>query len=103
MKNNDPDKIIERTSFGEIVVNGEKYEKDIYINISGKIRKRKKKLSKKRCGTSHIISLEEAEYVYEKGLEELIIGTGQEGLVTLSPEARSFFSDMGCNVMMSPT
>ncbi len=103
MKNSAPDKVIERTSFGEIVVNGEKYEKDIYISISGKIRKRKKKLSKKKYGTSHIISLEEAEYVHEKGLEELIIGTGQEGLVTLSPEARSFFIDMGCNVIMSPT
>ena len=38
--------------------------------------KRKKKLSKKYYGTSHVISKDEAEFVFEKGCEQLIIGSG---------------------------
>ena len=47
--------------------------------------KRKKKLSKKYYGTSHMLSKDEAKFVFESGCE-LILGSGQMGNVHLSPE-----------------
>jgi hypothetical protein len=94
---------IDRTAFGSITIDGETYEHDVLIRLSGNVRKRKKKLSKKRYGTSHVISREEAKFVYEKGCRELVVGTGQEGNVTLSPEAAGFFAKKRCRVLAEPT
>lgn len=82
---------INSTSFGSITVNEKTFENDILIRMNGKIKKRRKKLSKKVYGTSHKISLAEAKYIYEKGAEKIIIGTGQTGYVELSKKAGKFF------------
>ncbi|MBI2431867.1 MAG: hypothetical protein HYV26_03240 [Candidatus Hydrogenedentes bacterium] len=94
---------IDSTEFGSITIEGQRFEHDVLIRPSGKIKKRKKKLSKKFYGTSHTISQEEAEYIYGKGARELIIGTGQEGNVHLSAEAEDFFREHECRVTLSPT
>ncbi len=94
---------IDRTEFGSITIDGEGFEHDVIIGLDGKVKKRKKKLSKALYGTSHIVSLAEAEHVYEAGAERLIIGTGQSGNVTLSPEAASYFKQMHCDVELMPT
>lgn len=82
---------IEETTFGMIRVSGKIYEHDIVIRLNGMVEKRRKKLSKALYGTSHIISLEEAQQVYEEGARELILGGGQFCKVTLSEEAADFF------------
>lgn len=94
---------IESTTFGSITINGETFDHDVLIRLSGKIKKRKKKLSKQVYGTSHTLSLAEAEHVYEKGCKKLIIGTGQYGALTLSDEAAAFFEKQGCEVILKPT
>lgn len=94
---------IEKTKFGSITVNGEKYDNDIIIRLDKKVEKRKKKLSKEVFGTSHTISLVEAEYVYEDGAETIIIGSGQSGMVKLSDEATDFFIQKHCQVELFPT
>jgi hypothetical protein len=94
---------IDKTKFGTVTVAGEKYEHDILIRLNGKVEKRKKKLSKEVYGTSHVISLAEAEYVYEVGAERIIIGSGQEGMVQLSPEADAFFKKKKCASELLPT
>ncbi len=94
---------ISHTSFGSITISGERYEHDVLIRLSGKIEKRKKKLSKQVYGTSHVIALAEAEQVYEQGADVLLVGTGQSGLVSLSPEAEAFFREKGCAVELLPT
>ncbi len=94
---------IHHTEFGSITVNGEVFEHDIWINLSGVVKKRKKKLSKKMYGTSHILSREEAKCIYEKGAEGVIIGSGQSGLLTLSDEAVAYFEKKGCPVEVLPT
>lgn len=95
--------IIDGTEFGSITIDGRVYSHDVLIRLSGKIEKRKKKLSKKQYGTSHVMSREEAEFVYEKGCRLLVVGTGQDGNLRLSPEASEFFAAMGCNVVAAPT
>jgi hypothetical protein len=93
---------IEATNFGSITIAGEKYDHDVVIRLRGHVEKRKK-LSKELFGTSHIISLPEAEDVYEDGAKSIIIGTGQSGMAKLSPEAAAFFQDKRCAVKLLPT
>lgn len=94
---------IDTTEFGSITIDGQTYAHDVLIDLSGEVSKRKKKLSKKIYGTSHTISRDEAEYVYQKGCEELIVGTGQYDNVRLSPEAADYFDKKRCRVIARPT
>lgn len=78
--------MIERTAFGAITVDGKTYEHDVIIRLSGEVVKRKKKLSKKYYGTSHVLSR-----------------VGQMGNLHLSPEAEAYFAKKGCKVLLRPT
>ena len=94
---------VDSSEFGSITIDGETYHHDVLIRLSGKVKKRKKELSKKIFGTSHIMSLDEAEFVYEKGSEVLVLGTGQNDNVRLSPEAAELFTRKGCEVLAEAT
>jgi len=94
---------IDKTKFGSITIGKKKYEHDVIIRLDGGIEKRKKKLSKAIYGTSHRISLAEAQYVYEEGAEQIIIGAGQDGMVKLSDEAEDYFQQQHCAVKILPT
>ena len=84
-------------------LNGKTYEHDVIIRLSGEVARRKKKLSKKYYGTSHVLSKDEAKFVFENGCEQLILGSGQMGNVHLSPEAEAYFAKKGCTVLLQPT
>jgi hypothetical protein len=94
---------IDDTTFGTITIDGKTYDHDVIIRLSGEIVKRKKKLSKKHYGTSHVLSKDEAKFVFETGCEQLILGSGQLGNVRLSPEAATYFAKKGCKVLLQPT
>ena len=95
--------IIDQTDFGSITIEGAAFDHDVLILPNGEVKKRKKKLSKAVYGTSHILSLDEAKYVYEQGMERLIIGTGQYDNVRLSDEAADYFNRKHCRVDLEPT
>ncbi len=94
---------IESTTFGAITIDGKTYEHDVVIRLSGEVVKRKKKLSKKLYGTSHVLSKVEAEFLFEKGCDQVVIGSGQMGNVHLSPEAEAYFERKGCEILLKPT
>lgn len=94
---------IDGTDFGSITIAGERLDHDVVLRLDDSVKKRKKKLSKEVYGTSHIVSLAEAKHIYDEGAERLIIGTGQEGNVELSPEAAAYFKKKGCQVKGYPT
>lgn len=94
---------INHTKFGSITIEGHSYAHDVLIRLDGSIEKRKKKLSKEVYGTSHTISLAEAEHFFERGTEKLIIGTGKFGRVNLSEDAAEFFESHQCVVILLPT
>lgn len=94
---------IDDTWFGSITVEGTRYEHDIIIRLSGKVRKRKKALSKAVYGTSHTLSLAEVQELYRPQAQRLIIGTGQTDQVRLAEEATSFLAEQGCAVDLWPT
>lgn len=89
--------------FGWIEIEGERVSHDILIRPDGEVSKRKKKLSKELYGTSHTISLAEAEYVFQEGAEGLLIGGGHFSRVELSPQAEDFFRGKGCRVTIQAT
>lgn len=94
---------IDRSEFGNITDSRRKpYDHDVMIGLSGRVRKRKK-LSKQQYGTSHVVSRAEAKAVFEKGCDVIIIGSGQEGNVRLSPGAEDYFAKKGCEVPLQPT
>ncbi|MFZ1936356.1 MAG: MTH938/NDUFAF3 family protein [Thermoguttaceae bacterium] len=93
---------IQNTGFGFITVDDEEIDHDILIRLSGKVKKRKKKLSKEK-GDSHTISLAEAKHILDDGAERLIIGSGQYGKVKLSEEADHYFKENDCSVELHPT
>ena len=82
---------IDSTKFGSITIEGEKIKHDVIIRLDGKVKKRKKKLSKAIYGTSHTIS------------QKLIIGTGQYDTVKLSDEAEKYFKQKHCRVKLLST
>lgn len=94
---------IDGTDFGSITIDGQRVEHDVLIRLSGAVAKRKKKLSKAVYGSSHTVSLAEAEYIREKGAERLIVGSGQDGRVELSREAADYFAKKGLAVVLAPT
>jgi hypothetical protein len=94
---------IDQTAFGSITIEGTNFEHDVIIRLDGQVEKRKKKLSKEIYGTSHILSLDEAKFVYEKGTKRLIVGSGQYGNVELSDEAADYFKRKECQVDLLPT
>jgi hypothetical protein len=94
---------IESTTFGAITIDGTTYQHDVVVRLSGEVVKRKKKLSKKLYGTSHVLSKDEAKFLFEKGCDQVVIGSGQMGNVHLSPEAEAYFERKGCVVLLKPT
>jgi hypothetical protein len=94
---------INATDFGSITIENLKYNHDVYIQLDGSVRKRKKKLSKAVYGTSHIISVEEARHIFDKDAELLIVGSGQYAQVTISEEAAEFFKRKKCHVKCAAT
>ena len=94
---------IDQTTFGSITIEGTVFEHDVLIRLNGQVKKRKKKLSKAIYGTSHMLSLPEAEHVYEDGAKRLLIGTGQYDNVRLSDEAADYFKRQQCQVELLPT
>ena len=94
---------IKETHFGSINIAGHQYDHDVLIRLDGQVKKRKKKLSREIYGTSHKVSLDEAQYLFDEGSKELIIGNGQQGCLFLSDEAQSFLKDKGCAVKLLAT
>jgi len=94
---------IDATQFGSITVDGKTYEHDVIIRLSGKVERRRKRLSKEKYGTSHTISKAETKFVFEDGCDLLIVGVGQEGNVRLSPEASEYFDKKHCRVLTQAT
>ena len=94
---------INKTSFGEITVDKNTYEKDIYILADGEIKRRKKSLAKKVYGTSHKIGPSELKKICKGNPKAVFIGTGQSGLVELTKEGQQYLAEHGIEAQAVPT
>jgi len=50
-----------------------------------------------------MLSEDEGKFLFEKGCDQVVIGSGQMGNVHLSPEAEAYFERKGCEVLLKPT
>ena len=90
---------IEGSEFGNITIDGKTYEHDVIIRLSGKVKKRQKKLSKRQYGTSHIISRAEAKFVFEKGCGVIIVRGSRRERAIVSGSQRLFREEeMRCDI-----
>lgn len=94
---------VKRWKFGSIQVAGHTYTDDVLIRLSGSVEVRPKHLSKQHYGTSHRISLAEAQEIFEEGAEILVVGTGLFDRVRLSDEARAYLEARSVQVVLVST
>ena len=96
---------LDKTRFGSITIAGTVFSYDVIVRPDGRIKRRKKQLSKAVYGTSHIISVREARFVRKQaeGARRLIIGSGQYGNVELSPKAAAYLKRKHCRVVLART
>ena len=88
--------------FGAITIDGKTYKHDVVVRLSGEVVKRKKKLSKRLFGSSHMLSEDEGKFLFEKGCDQVVIGSGQMCNVHLSPEAEACFDPIEAHTRGHP-
>jgi hypothetical protein len=93
---------IDSVRFGAITVAGQTVKHDIVIALDGRVKIRKKDLSKRQYGTSHVISLAEMTATWEDGADTLIVGAGLFGRVRLATETQAYLEQQGCTVELHP-
>lgn len=91
----------ELVAFGELQIDGERYERDVLID-AGRIRKRKKGPSKGRrdeFGHTPLTSAEDIPW----GGRRLIVGTGADGALPISPDVYAEAERRGILIEALPT
>lgn len=78
--------IFEKTSFGNITIDGRNYNHDVYLFTDGTLQERDKYHSP-RIGGHRSLSEWEIEQILKNGPEILIIGMGQSGVLPMTDGA----------------
>ncbi|KXB06957.1 hypothetical protein AKJ52_01270 [candidate division MSBL1 archaeon SCGC-AAA382C18] len=87
---------IDASSFGNISIDGKRYDYDVVVYPST-IERRKKQITKRQHGTSHKFSKKELEEYLRKieadEIEILYVGQGHNGRLGLLEEARNLLRE----------
>lgn len=78
--------IFEKTSFGNIIIDGKKYNHDVYLFVDGTLQERDKSHSQRIEG-HRSLSEWEIEQILKNDPEILIIGMGQSGVLPMTDRA----------------
>jgi len=78
--------IFEKTSFGNITIDGRNYNHDVYLFTDGTLQERDKSHSP-RIGGHRSLSEWEIEQILKNDPEILIIGMGQSGVLPMTDRA----------------
>ena len=85
---------IDGTKFGEITINGKPYDSDVTVYWNGKVDYRKKE---------HTIEASEFVSVLMSSPEIVVIGTGDEGIIRVTPEVNQIAEDKKVNIYAEKT
>jgi len=88
--------MIEDYHFGSIKINGEKFDKDIFIDGDEKI-------SLWWREESHVFQKKDLESFLKKIPEIVILGTGEQGLAKVSEDAKDFLKSLKIEMISKPT
>jgi len=94
--------VVESGNFGGVKVGGEIYNYDVVIRADGRVKKRRKKLSRREHGTAHKLSAAELEYVCKGDPKFIVIGAGYQGNLSLSEDAQAFLNERGVSYELHP-
>lgn len=87
---------IESCSFGEIVIDGKSYDRDL-IFYQETIYPNWRRMS------GHILHIDDIKNYLEMGPEKLIIGTGHNQMMKVDPETKIYFEEKNIHVVIEPT
>ncbi len=90
------EKMIEAYSFGQMVVNGERFTSDLIITPTGIKRSWWRK-------SGHNLCLEDLKEALAEEAEALVIGTGFTGLMKVEEEVRLFAQSKGMSFVTKKT
>ena len=88
--------MIDSYSFGNIVINGEKYTSDVII-YPHQVDSHWWRLQ------GHLLQLEDLREVIDFSPELLIVGTGNSGLMKIAPETAKFFQESPIELVVQLT
>jgi glucokinase len=94
---------ITRIGFGEITVGKKTYSRDVYISVSGKVKKRQESLAKGLYGSAHTVGPKELRKICRGGPEVLFVGAGKSNKVELTEDARRFLAQRSIQCEILPT
>ncbi|MDD5145623.1 MAG: MTH938/NDUFAF3 family protein [Candidatus Pacebacteria bacterium] len=88
--------MIEEYNFGEILIDGKKYDRDIEVRWTGEILPWQKK-------ESHLIDLEDVKRAIDQNPGTIVIGTGESGQVKVTEEAEKEIKQKGIKLIIDLT
>jgi len=94
---------VDSVDFGSVVVEGRQFPHDIYIRSGGKVKKRSKKHARRQYGTSHVVDRTEIEKLCKGQPRNVIIGSGFNGLLRLTEDAREYLQTSNVHWQILPT
>jgi glucokinase len=94
---------IDAVEFGCVTVDGEAFAHDIHLTADGEVRRRRKGRLRKAYGTSHMVDAEELEKVCKGKPKLLIIGTGFQGMLRLTDDAKEQLRSSKADWRVLPT
>jgi hypothetical protein len=87
------------TGFGWIEIDQRRYTHDVVVADPGEIRNRYEGFS----GDSHLFTPTEAAKVLTPSVRQLVVGTGQMGILTVPPETLEFLETQGVKAFVERT
>lgn len=88
--------MIESSSFGQMVIDGQSYTSDLLITLSGIKASWWRK-------TGHRLCLDDLEEVLQEEVEVFVIGTGFSGLMKVEKEVEIFALSKGIELIIEKT
>jgi len=86
--------VIDRTSFGEIIINGRTYFSDMTVYWDGRLAMR---------GKEHVLEMGEFMKVLKSGPDIVVLGAGQNGVVTIAREVAEWAKNKGMHIYRENT
>jgi hypothetical protein len=90
---------INRTGFGWIEIDGRRYSHDVIVRPDGMILNRYDGFS----GDSHLFTRSEADKVLVPHADQMVVGTGQMGILCVAPEVTGYLKQQNVNVFVQTT
>lgn len=88
--------MIENYQFGQIIIDGQMFDRDIYITSSDKVKTWWRQ-------ESHFINKNDIEEALVEKPKILIIGTGAYGVAKVSDQAKNLIQENGIELIILPT